>query len=165
MAVTEKQYKQVLQENADLKKSLNLANKRRGHVVASLTEAFVKTYGEGAWEVASKAQAYEVQRFVERHVKEKTVESNARGAVEILSLLHNAGGVIGEVVESTPERAVRQERNCPWEGVWTLEMCQRFDPRMMKTICTVLNPKLTLSRPKFLTGGDGCCEYIFEMKD
>jgi len=151
------------QEVETLKKRLDTEARMRGAVIRTLTEAFIKAYGEGAMAVAARAHAEMSRPLLERLMQRNPVERDARGAAQLLTMMHTMGGVEGEVVESTPQRAVRRERRCPFQEVWSVEMCRQFSPAIMEVICQVVNPKLTSYHTSYLSGGDPTCDIVFEM--
>jgi len=148
-----------------LKKRLDVEGKTRGTVIRVLTEAFVKEYGEGAVAVAAKAHAEMGRPLLERLMNKNALPRDARGAAQLLTMLHTMGGVEGEVIESTPQRAVRRERKCPFQDVWPADMCRRFSPAIMEVICQVVSPRLTTHHTSYLSAGDPTCDIVFEMKE
>ena len=154
---------ELRQEVEALRKRLEVEGRMRGTVIRVLTEAFVKEYGEAALAVAAKAHAEMSRPLLERLMQRHALPGDARGAAQLLTLLHTLGGVQGEVVESNPERSVRRERKCPFQDVWTPDMCHQFSPAIMEVICQVVDPGLTSHHTSYLSGGDPTCDIVFEM--
>ncbi|MBI2916691.1 MAG: hypothetical protein HYY01_01745 [Chloroflexi bacterium] len=148
-----------------LRKRLDSEARMRGTVIRALTEAFVRAYGPGALAVAARAHAEMSRPLLERLMAKNALPRDARGAVQLLTMLHTMGGVEGEVADSTPMRATRRERKCPFQDVWTADMCRQFSPAIMEVICRVVGPGLTTFHTSYLSAGDPTCDIVFEMQE
>lgn len=114
--------------------------------------------------VAARSHAEMSRPLLERLVQKNALPRDARGAAQLVTMLHTMGGVEGEVIESTPQRAVRREHKCPFQDVWTAEMCRQFSPAIMEVICQVVGPGLTTYHTSYLSGGDPTCDIVFQME-
>ena len=130
----------------------------------TFAEVVASKYGPEVYKVIRKA----IRDFWEVRAKSmldefKITERDAIGAIKVLSLVH---GDIGEVVEATPKRAVREERYCVFTDIFTPFWCELASVSAMEGICAAVNPKLTVTYEKYLTRkGDDCCRIVVEQKD
>ena len=135
----------------------------RAQDVAMIVKAFVDKYGDEALQLAADAHTNMVGEDAEKMAKR--FEPNAKGMIEMLSAMHNNVGIIGEVIEATPKRAVRRETKCPFAGAWPAEWCEIIHGPSLEKTAKMVNPKILVHRSKHLGKGDEYCEYAFELED
>jgi len=131
------------------------------------TRALANKFGPEVYAVLGETNKKLAIRSTQNVLKELNIEErDAISAVRVLSYLHAFSGTSGEVVEATPTRAVRIERSCPASECWDYEYCYKVGSLpVAEGICAAINPKLTVSHPKYITRGDDCCEFVFELKE
>ena len=163
MESIEEKYRNAINELELQKKRFDMLAKTRAIDIARFIEALTQNYGEEGNEIGIRVFGEGVRENAEKAFRK--FEKKAKGAMDMLTTFHTAGGIKGEVIESTPTRAVRHETYCPFQGVWSGEICDKADALSFPAICASLNPKIVFSRPKCLNKGDDYCEIIFEIKE
>ncbi|MCX7710980.1 MAG: hypothetical protein N2484_14170 [Clostridia bacterium] len=92
-------------------------------------------------------------------------KDDAMAAVKLLTYFHTLTGVIGQIIEMTPERAVRIESYCPAYNKFSKEFCSEvMSYPVFCSICRVLNPRITHTHETYLSGGDDTCKLVFELE-
>ncbi len=144
-----------------------IVRKREAARVYEYTKALVDKFGTEVLDILGETSKNLTMKGTQNLLKQLNIEErDAIAAVKVLSYLHAVTGTSGEVVEATPNRAVRIERHCPCSEFWDFEFCNRVTSvPAMEGICAAINPKLAFSHPKFITRGDDYCEIVFEMKE
>ncbi|MFC1964420.1 hypothetical protein ACFLWG_00215 [Chloroflexota bacterium] len=131
--------------------------------IMTFAEVVTGKYGPGVLEVMKKSiKDFWIVRgklmLDELGIKER----DAIGAIKILSFVHRN---MGDIVEATPERAVREERFCDYSNIWGPEWCDLVSGSGLTGMVYAVNPKLVVSHEKMLTRGDNCCRIVVELKD
>ena len=129
----------------------------------TFAEEVVGKYGPEAYGVMKKAMRRMWCDFAKKLMKKLNIEErDAIGAIKLYTFVHRE---LGEIVEAKPQRAVREERICPFTKIWDAEWCYLASGAAMEGICDAVNPKLVCRQEKLLTKGDDCCRMVFEMKE
>jgi hypothetical protein len=124
---------------------------------------FIKTDMANPADVIYKyVKDYEAPRLLEiLGIKEK----DATAAVKVATYMHNLTHPLGEITEMTPHRSVRIERYCPYAQSLSRERCRDiFSGPAFRGLCEAINPDLAHKHTSYLSGGDECCDIIFEMR-
>jgi hypothetical protein len=139
-------------------------NSVRVQLVRSTYEILSREYGkEKGLDLTSEIFIDTSRKLLEPLVG--TYEKNAKGATQMLRDAHQLQMCTGEIVESSPKRAVLREYKCACHGGWDLELCSRLSPDACDLICKMLNPKLKAYHTTYLNAGDDYCEIVFELED
>lgn len=120
-------------------------------------------------DLASGADVF--QRYIPKHELPLVMKwLNLKGddaitAIKALTYFHTLTGVTGEIVEMTPERAVRVETACPAAKYVDQDFCQNtMSCPAFTAVAQTINPDLIHRHDLYLSGGDDSCTMIFEMK-
>lgn len=144
-----------------------LIRRREAARLIEYTRALVKRFGPEVIDVLAETTRDLGAKAAHRLLDELNIkERDATTAVRLLSYFYGLVGNSGEVVEATPDRAVRRESICICSDIWDFEFCNKVTGGpFLEGLCSAINPKLTFSHPKWMSRpGDGCCEVVFEMK-
>ena len=132
--------------------------------IMKFAEVVTEKYGPEAFDVMR--QAFKKMWFnkTKKLLDELEIkERDAIAAVKIDTFVHRD---MGEVIEATPKRAVREERWCPHQDIFTPEFCLLTSGAAFEGVCEAINPKLVSRYEKVLTRpGDDCCRLVFELRD
>jgi hypothetical protein len=91
-------------------------------------------------------------------------QDDAIAAVKVLTYLHTLSGVIGQIIEMTPQRCVRLESRCPLSGVFSRHFCQCvLSYPTFTAIGTAIHPDLIHRHETYLSAGDEGCTLVFEQ--
>ena len=92
-------------------------------------------------------------------------ERDATAAIKVATYMHNLTHPIGRITEMTPERSVRVEEHCPFARFLTPETCRNIiSGPAFKGVCEAIHPHLTHAHATYLSGGDDCCDLVFERR-
>ena len=150
----------------DCEERFKMVKERSGISLVLYVKALVEKFGPQVYEVlgnVSREFAYSRYSKIINHLGIK--EQNAIAAVKLISYVHTIGGIKGEVIEASPEKSVRIERECPMKNIYTYEMCKNIvSLPALEGICKAVGGNLVVSHPKYMPRGDDVCEFVFEMK-
>ncbi|MFC1593160.1 hypothetical protein ACFL4C_04020 [Candidatus Omnitrophota bacterium] len=89
-------------------------------------------------------------------------EKDCIGAMKILSFVHRD---MGEVVEASPNRAVRLELRCPMLPLFGADWCIRVSKSSLTGMANAVNPNIVLHQEEFACKGGSSCRVVYEMKE
>ena len=136
---------------------------REPEIAVTLGEMLKEKYGQDAVKIIERWQGKMWVKITKILLDElKIEERDARAAAKLTTFIFRD---MGEVVESSPNRAVREERVCLHSKAWPVEYCLLLHIPAMKAIARTINPKLEARVEKFLSKGDDCCRTVFELKE
>ena len=93
-------------------------------------------------------------------------ERDATAAVKVATYMHNLTHPLGEITELTPHRSVRIEKHCPGARSLSRETCRDvISGPAFRGLCEAINPKLVHKHTRYLSGGDECCDIVFELEE
>jgi hypothetical protein len=136
---------------------------REPEIAMTLGEMLKERYGPEATKVISKWQRKMWTKITKILLADLNIEE--RDASAAAKLTTHIFRDMGEVVEVSPERAVREERICLHSKAWPVEYCELLHIPAMEAIAKTINPKLEARVEKFLSKGDDCCRTVFELKE
>ena len=150
----------------DREQRFKMVRERSGISLVLYVEALVEKYGPEIYDVLGNvSREFAYTRYSKIINQLGIKEQNAIAAVKLISYVHTIGGIKGEVIEASPEKSVRIERECPMKDIYTYEMCKNIvSLPALQGICKALGGNLVVSHPKYMPRGDDVCEFVFEMK-
>jgi len=150
----------------DREQRFKMVRERSGISLVLYVEALVEKYGPEIYDVLGNvSREFAYTRYSKIINQLGIKEQNAIAAVKLISYVHTIGGIKGEVIEASPEKSVRIERECPMKDIYTYEMCKNIvSLPALQGICKALGGKVVVSHPKYMPRGDDVCEFVFEMK-
>ena len=150
----------------DREQRFKMVRERSGISLVLYVEALVEKYGPEIYDVLGNvSREFAYTRYSKIINQLGIKEQNAIAAVKLISYVHTIGGIKGEVIEASPEKSVRIERECPMKDIYTYEMCKNIiSLPALQGICKALGGNVVVSHPKYMARGDDVCEFVFEMK-
>jgi hypothetical protein len=92
-------------------------------------------------------------------------ERDATAAVKVATYMHNLTHPIGRITEMEPERSVRVEEHCPFSRFLAPEICRNIiSGPAFEGVCEAIHPDLTHAHGSYLSGGEDCCDLVFEQR-
>lgn len=145
---------------------LKMVKERSGRSLVLYVKALVEKFGPEVYEVMGNvSREFAYARYSKIINQLGIKEQNAIAAVKLISYVHTIGGIKGEVIEASPEKSIRIERECPMKDIYTYEICKNIvSLPVLQGICKAVGGNLVASHPKYMPKGDGVCEFLFEMK-
>ena len=129
----------------------------------TLAEFATEAYGQEAIEVMMEGNR---KMWVERSkmlIDELNIEGrDCIAAIKIISYVHRGG--MGKVIESSPNRVVREEYWCPFLPIWGDEWDKRINYYSQRGMCDAINPDIEIKIEQFQREGDTCLRIVYELE-